>query len=194
MSDNVTEHIPTKELLLYNGRDVLATWYVKEKYEPIMIKDNQLSVYETIFKPSIRIVIGMELCGLPIDIEQVKVTEKELTQTKNKMIKEIESNPLIVYVENELIEIAWKKDYEDRISKSKTGKIKIKDITEFSKLKFNPGSGQHLQYLLYTYLGLEITDYTNTKQAATGTKILKKKMNQLIAEFDIKPEEVTTTK
>lgn len=185
--------IPKQELLVYNLTDALCTWYVKEKYEPIMIKDNQLSVYESIFKPSIRIVIGMELCGLPIDIEQVKITEKELIQTKNTMLKEIESNPLIVYVENELIELAWKKDHEDRLSKSKTGKIKTKDVIEFHKLKFNPGSGKHLQHLLYNYLGLEVTDYTDTKQPATGTKILKKKMNQLIAEFDIKPEELTLT-
>ena len=185
--------IPKQQLLIYNLYDTCATWYVKEKYEPIMIKDNQVSVYETIFKPSIRIVIGMELCGLPIDIEQVKVTEKELIQTKNTMIKEIKSNPLIVYVENELIELAWKKDYEDRLEKSKTKKIKTKDIVDFHKLKFNPGSGKHLQYLLYNYLGLEVTDYTDTKQPATGTKILKKKMNQLIAEFDIKPEELTLT-
>lgn len=185
--------IPKQQLLEYNLYDTCAPWYVKEKYEPTMIKDDQLSVYETIFKPSIRIVIGMEICGLPIDIKQVKVTEKELTQTKNTMIKEIESNPLIVYVENELIELAWRKDYEDRLEKSKTKKIKTKDIIEFHKLKFNPGSGKHLQYLLYNYLGLEITDYTDTKQPATGTKVIKKKMNQLIAEFDIKPEELTLT-
>lgn len=185
--------IPKQQLLEYNLYDTCATWYIKEKYEPVMIKDDQLSVYETIFKPSIRIVIGVEICGLPIDIEQVKVTEKELTHTKNTMLKEIESNPLIVYVENELIELAWKKDYEDRLSKSKTGKIKTKDVIEFHKLKFNPGSGKHLQHLLYNYLGLEVTDYTDTKQPATGTKILKKKMNQLIAEFDIKPEELTLT-
>ena len=64
---------------------------------------------------------------------------------------------------------------------------------EFHKLKFNPGSGKHLQYLLYNYLGLEVTDYTDTKQPATGTKVIKKKMNQLIAEFAIKPEELTLT-
>lgn len=185
--------IPKQQLLTYNIYDTCATWYVKEKYEPIMIKDEQLSVYETIFKPSIRIVIGMELTGLCIDIEQVKITEKELTQTKNTMIKEIESNPLIVYVENDLIELAWRKDYEDRLEKSKTKKIKTKDVVEFHKLKFNPGSGKHLQHLLYNYLGLEVTDYTDTKQAATGTKVIKKKMNQLIAEFDIKPEELTLT-
>ena len=58
--------IKPHDLLVYNLKDCLSTWYVKEVYEPIMIQDQQLEIYNSIMLPSLKTIIQMECHGVPL--------------------------------------------------------------------------------------------------------------------------------
>ena len=46
--DDITDttKIPLPKLLEYNGKDCLATWFVYDKFHPVMVGDEQLKIYE----------------------------------------------------------------------------------------------------------------------------------------------------
>jgi DNA polymerase-1 len=71
-------------LLIYNVRDVLATWYVYNKYYPIVNKDNQLNIYNTLYLPSIPMIMNMELTGMCIDMDKVIEAENTLIPLQDK--------------------------------------------------------------------------------------------------------------
>jgi len=176
--------IPKQDLLRYNLTDCLATWYLYKKNYPIMVADNQLDIYNTIFIPSVKVILQMELSGLCMDMNQVLKAEQELLEIKNIQLAQIQDNPLIKQLEETLTNQAWIKDFEDRQSKAKHPEnIKLREIPK--PVTFNPGSGKHLIELVYNQLGFEITDRTDTGLGATGGKVLLKKYNQLLSEFNL---------
>lgn len=70
--------IPTNKLLEYNLVDALSTWFVLEKYMPVMEQDSQTEFYETMYLPSIHYIIRMELVGMPINPNKLEEVKKEL--------------------------------------------------------------------------------------------------------------------
>jgi len=179
-----TTLIPKAELLRYGGIDVLATWFVYKKNYPIMITDKQLDIYNTIFIPSVKVILQMELSGMPIDMNQVLKAEQELIAIKDIQLAQIQNNPIIKQLEETLTNQAWIKDFEDRKAKAKKPEnIKIREIPK--PVIFNPGSGKQLIELVYNQLGFEITDRTDTGLGATGGKVLLKKYNQLLSEYGL---------
>jgi len=70
--------IPLDKLLKYNLIDCLATWYVKNKNYPIMITDDQKSIYDEIMIPSMKLITHMELTGMPMDPDQIEVMHQTL--------------------------------------------------------------------------------------------------------------------
>ena len=155
-------------LLEYNLKDCLATMYVYDKYYPIMVQDNQLSVYEDLMLPTLRSIIHTELSGMPIDLARVYQVEKELNQIKTGYINQIFSSELVLKVQSLLNQKAMDK-YNSTHKKQKT-------LDEFD-VKFNPNSNQHLQILLYSVMQLPVLDYTKSKEPATGGDTLKKLLN-----------------
>ena len=179
-----TTVIPKDELLRYGGIDVLATWFVYKKNYPIMVADNQLEIYNTIFIPSVKVILQMELTGMVLDMAQVLKAEQELTAIKDIQLAQIQDNPLIKQLEETLTNQAWLKDYENRKAKAKKPEnIKPREIKQ--PIMFNPGSTKHLVELIYNQFNLEITDFTDTKLPATGAKILLKKYNQILSEYSL---------
>ena len=85
--------IPVLDLMEYNLTDCCATHYLKEKNYPIMVKDNQLEIYETIFKPAVKNLLQMELTGLPLIMENVSKAEEILKEDLNKSIEELSNFP-----------------------------------------------------------------------------------------------------
>lgn len=167
--------IPLKELLQYNGVDCLSTNYVRDKYYPIMVQDKQEALYKDLFLPSAKLIMQMELVGMPMNKHRVQVVKKELE--------------------------AFSKDSEDRMRKysiisnmdyhvahkamvSANAKLKVKQhpLQKFlndPEHKFNPNSPLQLQVLLYEKMGLPVIDLTDTRQPATGAKTLKKLLNHV---------------
>lgn len=181
--------VPKQDLLRYNLVDALSTWYLYKKNYPIMVADNQLEIYNTIFIPSVKVVMQMELTGLCLNMNRVLEVENELSQIKDKALNIINNSIFTKQTEEQLTELAWIKDYEDRKNKAKNpDKIKPKEIKK--KIIFNPNSNNHLSTLLYDVLGLSITDTTETGLPATGADVIKKKKLQLMNQFNITKEDL----
>lgn len=165
------ELIPTKQLLEYNLIDGLATWYVYNKYWNQMVKDNQLNIYQTIFKPAVKDIIQMQLTGLPMNMERVLEVDKELTNIQQTALNNILKSPIVIEFNQELKE-------EWAIQRNK--ELKTKQVTAADcKEDFNPGSNLQLRKLLYRKLKLPVLDTTGTKEAATGKDTLAKLLNHV---------------
>lgn len=173
--------IPLDELLQYNLVDALSTWYVHEKYYQKMVDDEQLEIYETIFKPAILDVVQMQLTGLPINREEVQKARELLQADQDDSVSRMRSLPLVADYEAYRLKTytaeknaEWKvkrMTEQEMLEASKTSETILKEIT------FNPNSGPQLQHLIYVQLGLPVIDYTDTKQPATGKDTLKKLKN-----------------
>ena len=161
--------IKPHDLLVYNLKDCLSTWYVKEVYEPIMIQDQQLEIYNSIMLPSLKTIIQMECHGVPILPSRVVEVKTELLGMQKKYVDQLDSSEYVVYATDLLQERAWKE-------KQASLKKKIVHRHEFTE-PLNFGSPQQLQVLLYEVMELPVIDFTDTKEPATGTKTLDKLIN-----------------
>ena len=170
--------IPLDELLQYNLVDTLSTWYVKKKYTPIMVADNQEALYHMMMLPSLKSIISMELNGMPMSQETLASVKKGLTDLETKYLDVIHNSGLIKMFNLILQNSEWEKDYESRKAKAKNpGKIFPKKIEAFADVQFNPNSGPQLQRLLYEQMCLPVIDTTDTGQPATGADTLEKLIN-----------------
>jgi len=159
--------IPLDELLKYNLVDCLSTWYVKNKFTPIMVEDNQETLYKELMLPSLRAIIQMELTGMPMSAERVQQVKANLTAIQQEHLTKIVDSPLIKVL-NLVIQTS---EMEKANAKLKT---KQHPLEKFSDVTFNPNSGPQLQRLLYEQMGLPVIDYTDTKQPATGADTIEK--------------------
>ncbi len=168
-SINDITKIPLDQLLKYNLVDGLSTWFTYEKHWDTLIRDNQLDIYNNIFKPAIIDIIQMQLTGMPIDMPQVLKVEKLLIKDRNASIFRM----------NETIAV---QEFQYRIKEDwvikRNDKLKVKRVTVADcEEEFNPNSGPQLIKLIYEQMGLPIIDLTDTKLPATGAKTLEKLKN-----------------
>lgn len=163
--DDVTQ-IPLPTLLNYNGVDAVATFWVYEKYYPIMIAENQLDVYENILKKSVRKYLQAELVGLPLSIDRVLEAIEICEANRTEAIRKIMSNPIMTdYAEQKAVEaydnqhLKWKKKRET--------------LDYFRKeFDFNPNSNQQAADFLYEYIGFEPIEFTDTGAPSTSKDAL----------------------
>lgn len=161
--------IPEDELLRYNLVDGLCTWYTYNKHYPTMVADQQKDIYENLFKPAIIDIIHMQLVGFPLNMERVKEVKALLEKDRNDALKII-TNSSIIQSFVQIIKEQW---VEKRNAKLKKKKVTIDDCNE----EFNPNSNQQLQELLYDFLELPILEYTDSKEPATGKKVIESLIN-----------------
>lgn len=157
--------IPLKDLLIYNGIDTLSTFYVYEKYYPIIVEDDQLNVYENLFKPSLRDVIHMQLNGLPINIDNLQNSEKKLNSIKEEAYNNLKKLPIIKQIEKELKQ-------EKLIKKNSVLKKKQYILEEIDDVNFNFRSNNHVIDLLYKKLNFPIINKTDKGNPSTNKKTL----------------------
>lgn len=162
--------IPLDELLRYNLVDAMSTNYVKEKYYPIMVADQQLNIYQQLMLPSQKMIIQTELCGMPLDPVRVREVKAELQAIEQTQLDIIKNSPYIQMYDLIVQQNAM-------IAANAKLKVKQHPLSAFSDVHFNPNSGPQLQKLLYEKMGLPVIDYTDTKQPATGADTLKKLIN-----------------
>lgn len=167
--DDITK-IPLHNLMHYNLIDGLATFHVLNKYYPIMVQDDQLNVYETIFKPSIPVILQMELTGLPINMEKVKEAKKTLMDIRESATESLLNNPYT----KEALKILRQKEFELCHSKWKT---KTAPIEYFDYVLFKPSSSDHIAVLLYDVMSLPIEKYTPTGKPSTKKKDISHLVN-----------------
>ena len=167
-----TELIPLPELLEYNGKDCLATWYVFEKYYPVMVASNQEAIYHEIFKPSLITLLQTELAGMPILPHKVAEAKKKLSELQDKYLTYLDNSRLIQEFQLD-VQTKKCKQFTEEAKK----KIFTMDDPRITRLTFNPGSPQQKADLLYNYLKFPVLDTTDTGQPAAGGDTLKKLLN-----------------
>lgn len=173
--------IPLPQLLQYNLVDGLSTWFTYEKHWDTMVRDQQLEIYQTIFKPAIKDIIQMQLTGMPLDIEQVRLVNSALEGISEDALQRMNSLPIIEKFNYMRLESYTNQKNSEWVKKRMT----IQEMADAAKenenirkeITFNPNSGPQLQTLLYDVLQLPVIDRTDTKQPATGGKTLKKLVN-----------------
>ena len=169
--------VPLHQLLQYNLVDALSTNYVKNKYWPMMVADNQLDLYNTLMMPSIKLILQIELTGMPINMPKVQEARAKLEDIMQTNLDVVHKSPIIGSLNLVLQKMAWDKDYDDRRKKAKNpDNIQPKDQDVFTNT-LNPNSGNQLQVLLYELMGLPVLDKTDTGQPATGAATLEKLVN-----------------
>lgn len=156
--------IPLGKLLRYNLIDGLSTWYVYEKHWDTLVNDQQLDIYNTLFKPATADIIQMQLTGLPVNMERVKEVKALLQADESAALKTIHQSPVIQQFTHRLNEkwVAWKN------TKLKKKRVTLADAKEV----FNPNSGPQLQDLLFEMLGLPVLGLTDSKQPSTDRDTL----------------------
>ena len=154
-------------LMEYNAIDTCATFYLYEKYWDKMIDDLQQETYESIFKPSVKVIMQMELTGVPISMERVLEVEKELTGVRDGLHTKLKANPII----KKLWYVLRQKESDKAHAKWKK---KTASIEDFNYVEFNPGSDQQLQILLHEVMGYDVIDKTKSGAPSSGGDTLKK--------------------
>jgi DNA polymerase-1 len=180
--ENSPIDIPIPELLTYNLTDSLATWYLYNKYMPVVIQDNQLEIYELIMLPSIKSIIHMQLVGFPMDMQQINKTHKELTDIQTKWLKELSQSKLVKKYE-------WTMQVQAFQKKNAELKVKHVPIDQF-KVELNSNSGKQIAGLLYDQLGLEVINTTDSGLPATDRETLEALYTQLVKKYNLTKDDL----
>ena len=159
--------IPLDRLLRYNLIDGLSTWYVYEKHWSTLIADQQLSIYQNLFKPAIWDIIQMQLTGLPLNMERVLEVKEILQAIEDTAVETIHQSPLV----QQFTYVLQEKHVEARNNKLKKKRISMTD-EETLAVTFNPNSGPQLQDLLFEMIGLPVLAVTENKQPSTSSETL----------------------
>ena len=172
--------VPPKLLLEYNMYDTAATWYVHNLYRQ-QVRNEQELIYQTIFKPALKVITQMELCGIPINLGQVLSTEHTLDDVVRSHEKAIRKSSII-----KKFNIALR----TRMAEKATAKLKklVKTKDDFLDEAFNPGSGPQIAFLLFEYLKLPILQTTDTKAPSTDGKTLKALIERINNDPEYPPE------
>ncbi len=162
--------VPLPKLLEYNLIDALSTQYVRAKYWPIMVADQQLQIYQDLMLPSLKLILQLELTGMPLIPERVMDARIKLEEIRDGHLDVILNSPLIQQL-NLLLQT------EAMVAANAKLKVKQHPIEKFVDVCFNPNSGPQLQKLLYELMKLPVIDLTDTKLPATGADTLEKLIN-----------------
>lgn len=159
--------VPMPTLLEYNLVDTLATFYVYNKYMPVMVKENQQQIYDTIFLPSVFVLLQMELTGMPMNMQKVEELETLLTADLKAIRNKVDNLPVIR-------EFVQQLRAEARDAANAKLKTKVKELEEFDHIEFNFNSAPQLQKLLYNKLGFPVLAKTDSGAPAVDSSALKK--------------------
>ena len=162
--------IPLKDLLQYNLIDALSTWYVRDTYEPKMIQDQQQEIYNDLMLPSLKVIMQMELTGMPMQEAAIAKAKEQLEQEQQRCLQLLTNNPVIKVLELLLQTSAM-------VAANAKLKVKQHPLDKFRAMQFNPASGPQVQRLLYEQMCLPVLDLTDTKQPAVGAETLEKLIN-----------------
>lgn len=163
--------IPVNTLLRYNGVDTLSTLWLAKKWYPVLINDKQIDLYNGLFRDSLRLLVHIELNGMPMNPERVTKVYGELQDLQKGYLDAMMANPLVDKLN------LWLQTKEMNATNTKLTK-KVHPITMWSDpasawyKSFNPGSGQQLAQLLYEFMGLPVIEKTDTGLPSTGAKVI----------------------
>lgn len=163
--DDVTQ-IPLKELLKYNAIDAVATFWVYEKYYPKLIEENQLEVYGSIFKKSVKLFLQAELVGVPLCMDSVLKAINTCEAIKKEAQAKILNSPAMKQYAEE--KATFNFDNQHLIWKKKRESLDyFRSIFEF-----NPNSNQQAADFLYNFIGFDPVEFTDGGEPSTSKDAL----------------------
>lgn len=163
------ESYPIEEVMKYNLVDTLATNYLYDEFSKNLIIEDQVYTYESVFKPSIKTLVFMELVGFPLNADVLHSTSTDFTVRQTAYEYDISNDPVIKFL-NLLIR---EEEAEKANKKLKT----IKKSADDFDTEFNPGSSNHLRFLLHKVFKLPVLDRTTTGLPSTDEDALTKLIN-----------------
>ena len=173
--------IPLPQLLQYNLVDCLATWFVYNKHYPTMVADNQLEIYNTIFKPATIDIIQMQLTGMPVDMARVQEIKPLLQADSDNAMARMRLLPVIQKFEYMRLEGYTNLKNEEWVKKRMTidemAELALTHEATRKATTFNPNSGPQLQEFLYDTLALPVIGLTDSGLPSTEADILKSLKN-----------------
>ena len=161
-------NIPLERLLPYNVTDTCATWYVYNKYKPVMLQDKQEEIYLTLMLPSLKVLTETQLVGFRLNPNKVNDLATFLYNKEYKFESELKTNTYVITFEEEL-----KK--ETVIEYNNTHKKTRRTIEDYKdEWLFNFNSNQQVGKFLYEYLKLPIIETTKAGAPSVGADTLEK--------------------
>lgn len=162
--------VSLEKLLQYNLVDALSTWYVRDKYYPVMVADQQEELYHGLMLPSLKLIIQIELTGMPLNPEKVKEVRGKLEAVRDGHLDTLATSKVI-----QMLNLLLQQSEMEKAN----AKLKVKQhpLSKFADTVLNPNSPKQLQRLLYEQMCLPVIDLTDTKQPATGAETLEKLIN-----------------
>jgi len=157
--------IPLQQLLTYNLVDSCSTWHVHETKYPVMVADDQLDIYQTIFQPATLDIIQMQLTGLPVNIKRVAEVRRYLEAISNDALARMNNSEVI----KEYTHWLNQKWVYKRNQELKKKRVSLDDAKE----EFNPNSNPQLQELLFEQLQLPILSTTDSGAPSADGDSLK---------------------
>jgi DNA polymerase-1 len=163
--------IEFNRLLSYNLVDTFSTWHVLHKHWPSVVSDQQVEIYNNLFKPSQIDIVQMQLTGMPVNMKRAKEVDLELRAALDGHLQNIFASPVVQEFQEHL-DRAYLDKWNARLKKQQRTLADVGD-----KAKFNPGSDDQLAELLYEFLTFPVLERTETGAAATGGKVIAKLVN-----------------
>lgn len=166
---NITR-IEPKALLQYNLVDTLSTQYIRQRDYPTMVADNQETLYQGLMLDTARLLIQIELTGMPMNWAKIQEAKTALERQQQELLDTIATHPAVQSYNHTL---------QVKAMEAANAKLKTKQhpLEKFAGIVYNPNSGPQTQGLLYEHLSLPVIDVTDAKQPATGADTLKKLLN-----------------
>ena len=166
--------IPVDQLMMYNLTDCCATWYVYDKYKPMLKTENQEEIYYDLFLSSQKVLIETQLVGLRINISKTCQLYNKLEKSRLELYSKLENMPIVKRF-TDTIRHRIVTEYNNTHKKQINSYIELLKLAGYkSKLKYNPSSDTQTRELLYTVLQLPVIDMTNKGLPSVSAKTFKK--------------------
>jgi DNA polymerase-1 len=138
---------------------------VYDKYRKV-VKKEQEKPYQTVFRPSLKVITQMELCGTPLNMGAVLNAELKMDDIRRKHYDAIMAKKDI-----------WKFEELLREKMAEKANLTLKTITKTAKnfrtIRFNPNSDTQLRVLLHEYWDLPVLEKTDGGNPSTKATVLE---------------------
>jgi DNA polymerase-1 len=157
---------PIKTVLKYNGLDTANTMYLKEKYWLTMIKENQREVYDVQIE-AIPILTQAHIEGMAMDMQAVKALDRDLS-TRLRDAGSAIKNDVSIALYNYHLRV------KEMLAVNLGLKSKVKPLSDFNHISFNPKSTSRKGDLLHNFYNLPVQSETAKGAPQTGKEQLEK--------------------
>ena len=148
----------------YNCYDTTATYEMYNKYSKLMVNEEQDTLHEEYYKPSMKTLLKLKCKGLVVNIDKVIEADDKLKAVVVEQNKILQGNRYVQEVQEDLA--------FDAARKYNSTHVKQKDVEDFT-IEFNSNSILQKKALLIDTLGYDVLETTKTGNPSLGKDIIK---------------------